>query len=73
MKGRIAEELGFLGNSAACDQISKGTYYLPAEVDQRTRDLLQALAKTSDLYDTPRPIISTDTLQQGWSQTKERT
>ena len=73
MKERLVEELGFLGNSAACDQMLKGNYSPPEEVDQHTKDLLQALAKPSDLCDSPRPIISKDTFQQGWIQTKERT
>ena len=70
MKRRLVIEVGFLGNSATCGQILKGTYSPPAELDQHTKDLLQTLAKPSDLFDTPRPIISTSTFQQGWSHTK---
>ena len=61
MKGRLVKKLGFLGNSVACDQKLNGAYSPPVEVDQHAGNLLQALAKPSDLIDTPRPIISTST------------
>ena len=72
MKGRVAEELGLLGAFVVCDQVLKGTCCPPEEVDQRTRDLLQALSNPNDLPCSPRPVVSMDTFQQGWSQTKEK-
>ena len=49
------------------------TYEPPEEVDQYTSNLLKALAKLDNLIDTPHPIISIATFQQGWSKIKERT
>ena len=50
----------------------KGTYSPPEEVDPSKRYLMQALSRPSDLSDTLRHVISTDTFKQGWSNTKER-
>ena len=63
MKGRLAEELGFLDNSIAYDQIFNETYSPLEKLDPYTADLLYALVKLPDLIESPSPIISISTFQ----------
>ena len=44
IKGLLAKDLGFIGNSQACSQILNG-YSLPIGTDEYTKDYLKALHK----------------------------
>ena len=45
ISGRLAQELEYLETSLACNRILNRIYLPPAETNQYTKDLLEALAK----------------------------
>ena len=71
--GLLMKELGFLDDSTAYLQILAGTYTLPLDVDQCTKELLKDLKYQDHLTYTLKVILTTDMFHKGWSKIKERT
>ena len=56
--GQLATELGFIGNSKAYEQILKGEYNIPHDMDEYTKDYILALRKPFGLKNTPKASIT---------------
>ena len=59
IKGQLAEELGFIGDSEVCSQILDRNCIPPANTDKYTKVCLRALKKPTSLMNTPKVSIST--------------
>ena len=73
MSGDLVHDLGYTGNSIACQDILNGTYEPPDDVDEYTKEYLRHLKKPLNIVNPPEAIITTDDYQQVWKKSKERT
>jgi len=64
IRGKLQEELGFIGDSKAYKQILNRTYLIPTDIDDYAKEFLLALKKPSELVDTLKAAISTDQFQK---------
>ena len=65
MRGKLMQDLGFLGNTQACEQILKGEYELLQDIDLITKEFIKDLKRILALEDTPKAIITTEMFKRG--------
>ena len=74
MMGQLAEDLGFLGNTTAADDILEGRYRPPPGTNQYTAEFLHHLQYDDKARENPPlEIITTEDYTSGWKKKKERT
>jgi hypothetical protein len=74
MQGRLAQDLGFLGNSPASQEILDGTYNPPVGTNEYVREFLQQLKYDPNAKDdSPMEILTTEDYIDGWKKKKEQT
>ena len=74
MQGQLATDLGFIGNTAAGQQLLEGRYIPPPGTSQYTTELLDQLQyHPSALVDPPEAILHTKDYIDGWIKKKEFT
>jgi hypothetical protein len=73
IKGGLLQELEFLGDIEACEQILQSLYIPLEDTDPYTKEFLSALAQSPSLVQTPKVIISTAKFQIGWNHINEWT
>ena len=71
MHGPLAEELGYDGTSAVCQQILEGTYIPPLGTNEYTIAYLEELKRPVQIHLPPKAEVSTPTFQDGWEKTNE--
>ena len=63
MKGGLLQELRYLSNTEAYEQILEGWYIPPEETDSYAKEFLTTLACSSTLVQNPKVIITTAKFQ----------
>ena len=74
MMGQLADDLGYLGNTASAQQILEGTYIPPPGTNQYTIEYLSQLKYDLNAHkDPPIATLPTKEYMEGWKKKKEFT
>ena len=74
MQGQLAKDLGYLGDTAASQQILEGNYIPPVGTSQYTTEYIQQLKYDPKAHSNPPiPTLPTEDYIQGWKKKKEFT
>ena len=74
MSGELYDDIGFLGDTLAAQQILEGTYTFPADCDPATRLLLEEAARTYAFMSTEEiaTYVTVEDFQYYWQRANER-
>ena len=59
IEDQLIRDLKFLGNSIVYSNILQGSYALPQELDEITKEFIKELKRPSEILNTPKANIST--------------
>ena len=70
MTSPMVEELGFLGDTPACEAILNGSYIPPPGTDPYMVEFLRELATPTFIRNKPTSILTTDMYIAGWKRSR---
>ena len=73
MKEPLLSDIGYLGNTKACEDILRGRYTVPEGVNIYTRELIHHMRSLPLNHAPPIAEIPTHTFTAGWKKMKEAT
>jgi hypothetical protein len=74
MNGQLARDIGFLGNTAAAQEILNGTYNAPPNTNPYVVEFLNHLSYDLRAHEeSPQEILTTSDYIAGWKNKKEFT